>query len=469
MNNCRVLIGGFGRPGQRDLDFGRHLVSYLEQLEWPSGVVVEDLSYSAPMVLHRLQELRPAKVVFLGAVPRGVEPGSIRRYRLDLTPPRPEEVQQRLEESVQGMVDLDHTLAVARHWGGLPVDTTVVEVEPADCSFGVGFSEDLAAVFDGLVALVREEVGGPPSADDLLPLDLSQIVGPEPERGPQLTELADFARRHKEARALGGPDGGPTLDEAVADLGLVAAGRSLPWSVGVRSGGDWYDTIRLDDERVAVVIGDVAGRGLDATASMSELRAAVRAFALLEGHSPARLIGHLDRLAETRNLTDIATLLYLVVDPGRGTVRLCNAGHCPPLLLSPDKRSARFLRQACSPPLAAASDAHRAEAIVELDPGSSLLLFTNGLVASRTRSIEDGLECARRAALAGPDDVDALCDHMMTACLNSMRRDDDACLLGLRLTRTRGRRLGRVDTSADALVGIGPVVRRGTGLQVDAP
>nr|MDQ3574782.1 hydrogenase maturation protease [Actinomycetota bacterium] len=154
---CRALIGGFGRPGMRDLDFGRKVVEYFQQLEWPDGVVVEDLSFSAPLVLHRLQELRPAKVVLLGAVARDLDPpATLRRYQVDLTPPAPAEVHRSVEESVMGLVDLDHTLAMARHWGGLPADTVVIEVEPAEASFGLGFSEELGACLDPILEMVRD-------------------------------------------------------------------------------------------------------------------------------------------------------------------------------------------------------------------------------------------------------------------------------------------------------------------------
>lgn len=158
-SRCRALVGGFGVPGRRDLDFGEKFIRYAETLEWPDGVVVEDLSYAAHMALHRLQELRPAKVVLVGAVSRGLDPpGSIRRYRLGPVTASPEEVQAHLAEAVGGDVDLDHTLAVVRHWGALPQDTVVVEVEAADSSFGLGFSETLAAVMDPLLDLVRDEL-----------------------------------------------------------------------------------------------------------------------------------------------------------------------------------------------------------------------------------------------------------------------------------------------------------------------
>ena len=155
-----VLVGGIGLPWLRDLDFGTQFIRRIEHLDWPEGVVVEDLSYAAHRVLHRLQELVPGKVVLVGAMPREVDaPGTVRRYPLDLTPPPDDEVQERLGEAAGGIIDLDHTLAVCRYWKAFPEDTVVIEVEPADRAFGLGFSEEVEASVDPILAMVREEVG----------------------------------------------------------------------------------------------------------------------------------------------------------------------------------------------------------------------------------------------------------------------------------------------------------------------
>ena len=158
--SARVLVGGIGLPWLRDLDFGTQFIRRVEDFDWPSDVIVEDLSYAAHRVLHRLQELRPEKVVLVGAMPRDVDPpGTIRRYDLDLTPPAEEEVSDRLGEAVGGIIDLDHTLAVVRYWKGFPPDTVVIEVEPGDRAFGLGFSAEVEAQVDVILAMVREEVG----------------------------------------------------------------------------------------------------------------------------------------------------------------------------------------------------------------------------------------------------------------------------------------------------------------------
>jgi hydrogenase maturation protease len=155
----RALVGGIGLPWLRDLDFGTQFVRRVEHLAWPDDVVVEDISYAAHRVLHLLQDLNPQKVILVGAMPRDDAPGTVRQYQLDLTPPDDDEVQERLGEAVGGIIDLDHTLAVVRYWKALPEDTTVIEVEPADRSFGLGFSDEVEAVMDKVLAMVRDELG----------------------------------------------------------------------------------------------------------------------------------------------------------------------------------------------------------------------------------------------------------------------------------------------------------------------
>jgi len=166
---ARVLIGGIGLPWLRDLDFGTQFVRRFEDLDWPDDVIIEDLSYSAHRVLHRLLELQPEKVILVGAMPRDVDPpGTIRQYLLDLTPPSEEEVNDRLGEAVGGIIDLDHTLGVVRYWKGFPPGTVVIEIEPGDRAFGLGFSADVEARVDEVLAAVRAEAGivdeGSPSA-----------------------------------------------------------------------------------------------------------------------------------------------------------------------------------------------------------------------------------------------------------------------------------------------------------------
>jgi hydrogenase maturation protease len=158
-NTGRTLVGGIGLPWLRDLDYGTQWVNRVVDLDWPDHVIVEDMSYAAHRVLHRLQEVRPNKVVLVGCMPRHEDPpGTIRRYKLDLNPPGDDEVQDRLSEAAMGIIDLDHTLAVVRYYGEFPADTVVIEVEPEDDAFGLGFSDVVEATVDEVLALVRSEL-----------------------------------------------------------------------------------------------------------------------------------------------------------------------------------------------------------------------------------------------------------------------------------------------------------------------
>ncbi|MDP3983955.1 MAG: hypothetical protein Q8Q52_02970 [Acidimicrobiia bacterium] len=147
-----------GLPWRRDLDLGRLLAVELARRELPADVVVEDLSYSAHRVMHTLEELRPRKLVLVGAVVRGGPAGEIRRYRLEGPPAEPEEVAERLGESVGGVIDLDHIVVVNRHFGALPDDTVVIEVEAGDDQFGVGYSPDIERAIAAILDMIDEEI-----------------------------------------------------------------------------------------------------------------------------------------------------------------------------------------------------------------------------------------------------------------------------------------------------------------------
>ena len=131
--------------------------------------------------------------------------------------------------------------------------------------------------------------------------------------------------------------------------GLRIAARYRPGAAGVNVGGDWYDAIPLDDGRVGLAMGDVVGHGLGAAALMGQLRYAARAYAL-EGHPPPAVLDRLDRLVRSLPGAQMATLLYLVVEPDLTTVRFASAGHVPPLVVGPDA-DARFLEGTPNPPL----------------------------------------------------------------------------------------------------------------------
>jgi hydrogenase maturation protease len=426
----------------RDLDFGRRFVDYAAALDWPDDVVVEDLSSAPHLVLHRLQELMPATVVLVGSVERGTGgPGSVRRYRLDPAAPRPADVHFSLSEGLAGASDLGHTLTVLRHWGALPADTTVVEVEPADTSFGLGFSEEVGAAIQQIVDLVRAEVAS--SGDDLVGDDLFPARDRLSRSGAiesraRVTDLADYASLQGHASdATAGVRHG-MLPDAPHVAGLAMAVRSRPFGTGLHTKGDWYDFVPLADGWLGIAMGDVVERGLEAALVMSHLRSATRVAARARGPAPGAVLAAVDRVVAEIGLGQASTLLYLAVHAESGEVRLANAGHCRPLLVA-EQGSAASFPEASSPRLGVGprGPEARPEAAVRLTPSWSLLLYTDGLLVHEGAR-DDPLQRLVRAATTGPREVDDLCDHVMSCCLGGVRRRDDASLLVLRPTGETG-------------------------------
>jgi PAS domain S-box-containing protein len=225
--------------------------------------------------------------------------------------------------------------------------------------------------------------------------------------------------------------------------GVRIAARYLPGGADV--GGDWYDAIPLDDGRVGLAMGDVVGHGLGAASLMGQLRHAARAYAL-EGHSPPAVLDRLDRLVRSLPGAQMATLLYMVVDSDLVTVRFASAGHVPPLVVGPDAE-ARFLEGAPNPPLGVFDSSGHEELTVKLEPGSTIVLYTDGLVEERGVSIDAGLDALRLAARHGGDPED-LCDHLVDSMLAIHPAHDDIAVLALQAMPARAEPL-HLEVSTD--------------------
>jgi anti-sigma regulatory factor (Ser/Thr protein kinase) len=178
-------------------------------------------------------------------------------------------------------------------------------------------------------------------------------------------------------------------------------------------------------------MGDVVGHGIGAAALMAQLRHATRAYAL-EGHSPGAVLDRLDSLMRSVEGGHMATLLYLVVDRDLRSVRLGSAGHMPPLIVNPDGH-AEYLEAAPDPPLGVFESPRHSEVELELEPGSTLILFTDGLVEQRGVSIDNGLDALKAAATDPGDDPKALCKRLLDTMIDDVERaDDDIAVLALR-------------------------------------
>src|SRR3954453_1905498 len=158
-------------------------------------------------------------------------------------------------------------------------------------------------------------------------------------------------------------------------------------------------------------MGDVVGHGIGAAALMGQLRNALRAYAL-DGNSPAQVVEKLDRLMQNLEAGRMATLVYMAIAPDLGSVEFASAGHLPPLVLGPDGKAV-FLEGGRTLPLGVLPSAECPRADAELEPGSTIVLYTDGLVEERGASIDRGLEALKDAVAGGPVEPEALCDQLV--------------------------------------------------------
>jgi PAS domain S-box-containing protein len=214
--------------------------------------------------------------------------------------------------------------------------------------------------------------------------------------------------------------------------GASVCARYQPGAIGAKVGGDWYDVVRLETGQFGIAVGDVAGRGVRAASVMGALRTGLRAYGL-EGAPPAEVLTKLNRLELSYEESDMATLVYAVLDAETWTMRLASAGHLPGLVLRADGRAELLSNGDQGVPLGVMNDAVYTDAETALGPGDTLLLYTDGLVERRGESIDAGL--ARLVAAAGAAPVGALqdwCDYVMSVLLADEDRPDDVALLALR-------------------------------------
>jgi serine phosphatase RsbU (regulator of sigma subunit) len=201
-------------------------------------------------------------------------------------------------------------------------------------------------------------------------------------------------------------------------------------------GGDWYDAIPTGDRSVVLVVGDVVGHGVRAAAVMGQLRNALRAY-IHEGFRLASVLERLDRLAESLGEGDFATAVVVEVEPATRWVRWITAGQVPPMVLGPDG-SAWFVEGPVAPPLGAGLPAVFSESTAQLRPGSTLVLYTDGLVERRRQGIDEGMERLRQIAIEsiahddGRPSAGAVAGHIVQR-LTTSDRDDDIAVLVARL------------------------------------
>jgi anti-sigma regulatory factor (Ser/Thr protein kinase) len=211
--------------------------------------------------------------------------------------------------------------------------------------------------------------------------------------------------------------------------GLSMAAWYTPAAKESAVGGDWYDVIELGHRRLALAIGDVAGHGLAAATHMGELRSAMRAYAV-DFERPSEMLDKLSRFSDRQKLR-MATMVYATINLDTWVVDFARAGHPYPLLVHSDG-STKFLTKAGGPPLGSGVVEMYDEQRVKLAAGDTLLLYTDGLIERRRRTLSDGEAALVEAATAAPDEPELKCRSIIERLTEGIEVPDDIALLAVR-------------------------------------
>jgi PAS domain S-box-containing protein len=290
----------------------------------------------------------------------------------------------------------------------------------------------------GALTVVRTDPAHPFDEGDLAAVgDVGRRVG----------MVIDNTRRHGRQRAVAEAMQRNLLAPLPRPGRLRLAARYQPAPAGSQVGGDWYDAFPLKDGALALVIGDVVGHDLTAAAGMAQLHGILRSLAWDHTGPPGAVVDRLDAAMPVITTVPLATLILARVegdpDTGPWTLHWTSAGHPPPLLLSPDG-TACYLEagQGLLLGTGPVTGAGRPDAVHPLEPGSTLLLYTDGLVETPGSDLDTGLDRLRRHALAlAHEPLDTLCGQVLAQVPPGST--DDVALLALRTPPPRGDGGGR--------------------------
>ncbi|WP_374203550.1 SpoIIE family protein phosphatase [Streptomyces antimicrobicus] len=280
-----------------------------------------------------------------------------------------------------------------------------------------------AKAIGGLVLFYRRRTEFSPEERNLC-LGLAGIVAQSLQRALLFDQEREFATGLQAAM----------LPRRIPEItgGEIAVRYHSAWS-GREVGGDWYDVIALPRDRVGIVVGDVQGHDTHAAAIMGQLRIALRAYAG-EGHAPSTVLARASRFLAELDTERFATCTYAQVDLETGGVRAVRAGHLGPLIRHTDGRTGwPNLRGGL--PLGLASVFEQEdfpETRLDLVPGETLVLCTDGLVEEPASSITAGMEALAHAVRSGPHEAGALADHLLDRLWERWGSGDDVALLVLR-------------------------------------
>jgi CheY-like chemotaxis protein/serine phosphatase RsbU (regulator of sigma subunit)/anti-sigma regulatory factor (Ser/Thr protein kinase) len=275
----------------------------------------------------------------------------------------------------------------------------------------------------GRLILARCNVPEPYDDDDL---ELAAELARRAALALETSRLYELERQRSRTLQLGLLGASPLTHPAV-----TVASRYLPGSADLEVGGDWYELIERRDGRILAVVGDVVGRGIRAATAMGKLRSAIGALAMVIDDT-ALLLEQLDAFAARIPEAALATAVCAQIDPEDGTVSYSSAGHMPALVVGRDG-DAHYVDVGRGFPLGVDVSARRERGHARLAAGSTLIMFTDGLVESRRRPIEKGLERLRLAAAArATHEPEVLCDELLNELVD--RPVDDVALVCLRFS-----------------------------------
>lgn len=309
-------------------------------------------------------------------------------------------------------------------------------------------SDEVRALYDGLdlasalvvpsraraqqaaVIVLARGSARPPFTPD----DLAEITDLADRTGIAIDNLRLYAREHSASLALQQA----LLTPLPALEHLQIASRYVPGANGREVGGDWYDAFRQADGTAVLVVGDVTGHDIKAAAAMGQLRGVIRTIGYTASGSPADLLARADRAADGLRVRVVASAIVAAIrvkplraDGATVTLHWANAGHPPPLVIRNDGRTEILDR----PPdllLGVFPNRPRHEHELDLEPGDTLLLYTDGLIERRDEDLEDSIAAlAARLTGANDDELEQLCEKVLSG--RPYLNNDDVALLAVRI------------------------------------
>jgi PAS domain S-box-containing protein len=281
----------------------------------------------------------------------------------------------------------------------------------------------------GVLTLATSSGRGPHTREEVASaLEIARRAGP----------VLDSARAALHSRRLAESIQRSVLAVSPSRSDLEIATRYRPANVDREVGGDWYDTFTSPDGSTVVTIGDVMGHDVAAIAAMAQLRTFMQACAWTLQHSPAQVLSATDEAGIRLGREIFATALTADLAPptpeGNVALRWSNAGHLPAVLIASDGSPSLLTTSAVDPPLGIRAGVIRHDHTCTLEPGSVLLLYTDGLIERRDRNIDDGIqELLNLAAALHGHNLDALLDELLTQLMTDRTISDDVALIAVRI------------------------------------